>query len=187
MKNVIGITGTIASGKDHAGKYISKKLEVPLFEISGPIIEAARQRGISPTREEITKFSPIFAKEKGEDYSARVHLAQIESLGIITGMRQVAQIEYLRSNSHLILLAIDAETRLRFERAKSRGKFPEAASLEEFIRHDRLENSGPNTMRVQECMRMADYRLKNNTTLKDLEYDIDCILRTVMPEITSSN
>ena len=67
MKSVIGITGTTASGKDYIGEYIAKKTGTPVFQISQPIIDAARERGIPMIREATTEFAPEFAKEVGED------------------------------------------------------------------------------------------------------------------------
>ena len=177
MKKIIGITGTIASGKDYVGEYISKKLDIPIFQISQPIIEAVQKAGIPITRKNITEFAPKFAEEVGADYSARVHLANIANQGIITGMRQIAQIHYLRENSDLTLIAIDADPKLRFQRTQSRNRFPEATTLDQFIQDEKDENSGYHIQRVFDCMKLADHTVYNNLTLEDLHNQIDLLLK----------
>ena len=177
MKKIIGITGTIASGKDYIGDYISQELQIPIFQISKPIIDAAKEAEIPLTRKNITEFAPKFAKRVGADYSARIHLQNIENQGIITGMRQIAQIQYLRNNSDLTLIAIDADPKIRFERAQSRNKFQEATTLEQFIKDEQEENSGYHIQRVFDCMKLADHQIYNNSTLENLHNQIDLLLK----------
>ena len=179
MKKIIGIIGTIASGKDHVGEYISQKLQIPIFQISQPIIDAAKERGIPITRKEITEFAPKFAEEVGADYSAKVHLITIQNKGIITGMRQIAQIDYLRTNSNLTLIAIDAKPKIRFQRAQSRNKFQEATTLEQFIKDEQEENSGYHIQRVFDCIKLADYQIDNNSNLENLYHQINTILKKI--------
>ena len=176
-KTVIGIIGTVASGKDLLGEYLSKKLEIPIFQISQPIIDTAKKRGIPLTRKNTTKFAQEFAREFGEDYSARIYLEKITDKGIITGMRQLAQIDYLKKNSNLILIAIDAEPEIRFQRAKERNKIKEATTLKEFIQDEKEENSGDNVQKIFNCIKLADYKINNNSTLDELYSKIDKIIK----------
>lgn len=181
MKNVIGITGTIASGKDYVGDYISDKVHAPVFQMSQPIIDAALKEGEPKTREAITEFAPKFAKRVGADYCARVHLATIEDYGIMTGIRQIAQIQYLKRNSNLVLLSVNAAPKTRFDRAQSRNKFLEARTFEQFVEDEQSENSGHHIQRVFDCMDQADYAIQNNETPAELHDKIDFFLRKFAP------
>ena len=177
MKKIIGFVGPICSGKDTAGDYASIKLQIPHYQISEPLIEEARKREIPLTRKAITSFGTALAKERGGDYLARVLLGRIEQEGVISGMRQLEQISYLRSNSVLTLISVDCPKKLRFERAIARKKIAEALTPAEFIRDEIEENSGENIQGVFECMRLAEYQITNDSGLDNLYEQVDKILR----------
>lgn len=174
-KKVIGIIGTIASGKDLAAEYIAAQLRIPRHEISQPLKDLAQERGIALTRENLVKFGREIAAEEGMDYLAKVILEKIPSTGVVAGMRQIPQIEYLRDNADLVLLAIDADPAVRFARASGRGKSGEAATLVEFIEREQEENSGT-VQRLFDCMKLADYHLVNDGSVEELKQKIDSIL-----------
>lgn len=175
MKKVIGIIGPIGVGKDTCAEYIAKKTGAGHFQISQPIKDIALSKGLSTTRETLIEIGRTISQEKGPTYLAEYILDQINSIGIITGMRMLEQIDFLRKNSDFFLISIDADPKTRFERVKDRGKLGEADSLEEFIERERLENSGT-VQRLFECMKLADYSIMNNGTIKDLSSSIDEIL-----------
>lgn len=112
-KEVIGIIGTIGAGKDTAGDYIACKLDIPRYQISVPLKEICAKRGMELTRENLVALGTELAAEKGEAYLAEYIVSHAESNKlIITGMRQLAQIAFLRSTVDLTLIAIDAAAKL---------------------------------------------------------------------------
>jgi dephospho-CoA kinase len=90
-------------------------------------------------------------------------------------MRVPAQIDYLRKFD-FILISIDADPKIRFGRAKSRGKHLEADTYQEFVELEEKENSGDFTQRVFEVMDMADYHIKNDGSLQELYKKLDDII-----------
>ncbi len=176
-KTIIGIIGTISSGKDTAAEYISKKLKIPSSPISEILRDLAKEDNIEPTRENLIKIGNSLVKEKGPDHFARLALNRITGdRGIITGMRILGTIEYMRANSNLALLVIEADTKVRFERSVNRNKLGEATTLEEFIQNEKTENSLPNLPRVFECLKLADYSILNNSDLEAFHKEIDLFL-----------
>jgi dephospho-CoA kinase len=168
VKRIIGIIGPIAAGKDTAADYIADTLHVPSFQISAPLKMICAERGIEPIRQNLISLGTSLAKEKGEAYLAEYLLGKVDEDAVITGLRQLAQINYLRSHSDLTLVSIDAEAEVRFKRAAANEKLGEAKTLEEFIEREVAENSAPNVQRLFECMELADIRLLNNGDLKML-------------------
>ncbi|KKW01560.1 MAG: hypothetical protein UY52_C0007G0021 [Parcubacteria group bacterium GW2011_GWC2_49_9] len=173
MKTVIGIIGPIGSGKDTAAIYLAEKLGCKVYEISGHIKKLAHEQGILHDRQSLIDFGNRIVKERGSEYLPNALLEQISERGIITGMRQVAQIEYLQKHSNLILVAIDADPEIRFKRAQARGRLGEATTIEEFVRLEKEENSGDRVQRIFECMKMADHSVTNNGTLEELQKALD--------------
>jgi dephospho-CoA kinase len=175
MKKVIGIIGTIASGKDAAADYLTEKFHLPVFQISQPLKDVCAERGIEPTRQNLIGLGTTLSKEMGEDFLAQLLLKKIEHEGIITGMRQLAQIAYLKKHAALTLIGIDAEPSIRFDRVKKRNKQGEATNLEEFIQQESQENSAPNVQRLFECLQLANYHIDNNGSLEELYQQLDAI------------
>ncbi len=178
MKTIICIIGTIGSGKDTAAEYISKKLSIPTIAISQQLKDFAIERGLEPTRDNLIKMNNVFSKEKGPLFVTKTLLGKIpEDFIIITGIRMLEIIEYMRKEHKLVLLAVTAEPKIRFERCIARGKLGEAKTFEEFIENEQRENSAPNVQRLFECMKLADYTISNESDVGDFFKQVDEFLK----------
>ena len=177
MKTVICIIGPIGSGKDTAAEYIVSKLGIPSFQISQVLKDFAKEWGLEPTRENLIKVGNKLAEENGPEFTVKVLMDKTsDNLLLITGARRTEVIDYLRHNYNLILLAITSDPKIRFERCVVRNKLGEAKTLTEFIENEIKENSAPNTERLFECMKVADYTIPNDTDLKTFSSKIDSFL-----------
>lgn len=178
MKKIIGIIGPVAAGKDTAAEYLAGKWNIPIFEISAHLKELARSRGIEVNRKNLIELGRELDKGRGHAHLAEKIINKLSevriNLAIITGMRQLAQIEYLREYSNLLLIAVDASHEVRFERATARGKFGEGETLEQFIANEQEENSGP-VQQLFECMKLADCHIVNSGNLQILERSLDVV------------
>lgn len=172
-KEVIGIIGTIGAGKDKAGDYIATKLNIPSFQISSPLKQICEETDIEPTRDNLITLGTKLAVGHGDGYLAEYILEHMPERAVITGMRQLGQIAVLESSSNLTLISLDADSGIRFERAKNNGKLGEAKTLEEFIAREKAENSAPNAQRLFDCMELADYHLLNEGSLNELYAQLD--------------
>ena len=103
-------------------------------------------------------------------------------MSIIVGMRQIGQIEYLRQNSNLILIALDAPAPLRFERAAVRNKLGEAKTFKAFEDNERKENSPPRAQRLFECMKLADHTISNDLGIANLHNQLEKITERLRPQ-----
>ena len=160
MKTIIGIIGTIGSGKDTVAEYISKKFSIPSLQISQPLKEIAKERGIEPTRENLIKIGSDLVQENGAGFLVKLLINKIpENLIIITGIRITEVINYIRKNYNLTLLNITAEPKIRFQRCILRNKAGEAKTLAEFIENEQKENSAPNAQPLFECIKLSDFTI----------------------------
>ena len=175
MKKVIGIVGTTAAGKDVAAVYLASRLDIPSFQISQPIRDEAAARGLAEEWQTLVDLGREMARMHGPDHLAKLLLGKVETAGIISGLRQIPQIEYLRANSELTLVSLDADPAIRFARAKERGRLGEGESLEEFVRNELAENTG-GVQDVWACMEMADLKIRNEGSLEELWGYLDAII-----------
>jgi len=178
-KQVFGIIGPIGAGKDTSGDYVAQKLNIPSFQISSPLRQICIETGIEPIRENLIALGTRLAAEHGDGYLAEYILEYIPERSVVTGMRQLGQIDVLKSSSDLILISIDADPTVRFIRTRDNGKLGEAGTLEEFNAREQVENSAPNAQRLFECMKLADYHIINETSFEDLYAQLDKILATI--------
>lgn len=175
MKKVIGIIGPVGAGKDTAGDYIAERLGIPSYQISSPLKAILAERGLKLTRENLVALGTEIASQKGEAYLAEYIIDRAPESLIITGIRQLGQITYLRAHTDLTLIAIDASPQIRYDRVKNSHTVIEAEDLDMFINHELQENSAPNVQRLFECMALADHRITNEGSIEDLHTSLDRI------------
>ena len=118
--------------------------------------------------------SELAARDKS--FPVGMFLNNINERGIITSIRAPINVEYLRKNSRLILIAVDANPKLRFERAKKRKKLDDQTTFKDFKNLEQKEII-LGQMNVQKCMDMADYKILNESTLEELKKKTDFILK----------
>lgn len=176
-KTVIGLVGRIGAGKDEAAKYLSGKLGWPIFQISSPLKEEVAKRSLEPNRENIQKIGVEFAQKYGDGYLAQLAIDSFEKNGIVSGPRQLGQIRYFNDNCRFILIFIDADDETRYARVKDRTLVHEARTLEDFIRDEREKDVIGPVQRLEDCIELANYKVRNNSTLNDLSDELDEVLK----------
>jgi dephospho-CoA kinase len=177
MKTIIGVTGPIGSGKDTVADYIAKKLGIPVFEISKYIKDKIREAGLPINRTNTMNFGKQISKEEGPDSIAKLYLSQMGDMAVFSGFRQPPQLDYLEKNANLILIAVDADPKLRHDRVMARGTVEEFPQLDSFLAHEQEENSGDSPMRLFDCMARAKYKILNNSDLAALFHATDEVLK----------
>lgn len=175
-KQAVGIVGPIRAGKDTAGEYLANILKIPVLQISSTIKMICAERNLETTRDNLIKLGNELAREHGDGFLAEYLVANSPKKFVITGMRQLGQIQFLQENTDFILIAVDAKPEIRFVRAQDKLKQGEAVTIEEFIKKEQAENSPPNKQRLFECMKLADHTIKNEKSLDDLYSQLDKII-----------
>lgn len=176
MRKIIAIVGKIGVGKDEAAKYLSTKLNWPIFQISSPLKDEVKKRGLELNRENIQKIGVEFAQKYGDDYIARLALESCDENMIVSGPRQLGQISFFKKNTQFVMINITAKDHLRFERVKNRNSVNEAGTLEEFVKDEIEKDSSGPVQRVEDCIKLADYSVDNDSTLEKLFKKLDEIL-----------
>lgn len=176
-KTIIVIVGPIASGKDFIAEYIHNKISFPIFPISDILRDIAKEREIEQTRENLIAINLDLEKTYGKMFLIQKLLDKVQENAILTGLRIPAvQFPYLREEARTVIIGVDANPKLRFERATARGKLGEATTFEEFMANETRENSEPNPQRVFDAVSMADHVIVNEGTINELYAKIDIIL-----------
>ena len=176
MQTVIAIVGKIGAGKDEAAAYLSKKLGWPVFKISDPLKEKLRRQGKEINRENLANLGTEWSREKGDDYLARLAIEKNPGDIILSGPRQLGQIEYLKNHTKLILVAIDASDQIRFERVTARNSVKEAKNLDAFIKEEIENDASDGANQVIKCIDQAHCTVDNSSSLEEMYKGLDKII-----------
>ncbi len=180
---IIGITGTLCAGKGAAVEYLKQKGFVHYSVRSFLTIEV-KKRGLEVNRDNMT----VVANDLRTKYSSRYIIETIFNEAtaagkdcIIESVRALGEVEFLKQQPHFVLLAVDADPKIRYTRAVSRASELDGVSFEKFIADEQREISpDPTKGNLHGCMKLADFTLMNNMLLEDLHRQIDEILPAIL-------
>ena len=160
---IIGITGTIRSGKDTAANYLVSK-GFTHYSLSDYIRKVVKEQGLDQTDRTIlqrvanelraTNCPGYLAEKALENFLPEMNYA-------VSSIRNPSEIKVLRRNGGFALISIDAPLEDRYERALLAGdkKFQ---TFDEFVESEQFENSkDPNNQQLHVCISMADYAIFN--------------------------
>jgi dephospho-CoA kinase len=177
---IIGLTGSYAAGKDSAADYLKNKGYV-YYSLSDLLREELRKQSKPITRENLIKIGNAVRVEFGAGELAKRALAAIKAKGeqnsVIVSIRNPEEVKVLKQYPGFKLWYVDAPIKMRYERAKKRGRSDDFASFEEFVKMENTENSSdPNAQQLNKVAEMADHEIINDADKKTFYRDIDELL-----------
>lgn len=183
---VIGLTGMPAAGKDFV-RALLEPLGFRAYQLSDHLRGVAAQRGNpAPTRQDLQDLGAEMRALHGPFVLARETAAKIAADGadraLIVGMRSPGEVRELRERRDIdfVLVALDADPRVRFARAASRRRDGDPLTWEAFCAADARDrgNGDPASTDVQVglTMAMADAHLDNSADSAHLEQQVDLLL-----------
>ncbi|MBN2458517.1 AAA family ATPase [Candidatus Woesearchaeota archaeon] len=180
MARIIGITGTLGAGKGTIVEYLKKKGFVH-FSVRGYLTSELEKRNMEVNRDNMVELANRIRAENSPSYIAEQMYEQASKTGkdiIIESLRTEGEVLSLRKKPGFVLLAIDADQRLRYERITERKSATDNVSFEKFIEDEKKEmgSTDPNKQNLRACIEMADYRIENSGTIEELNRKIDAIL-----------
>ncbi|MBN1923485.1 MAG: dephospho-CoA kinase [Nanoarchaeota archaeon] len=180
MVKVIGLCGSIGAGKDVVSKYLVSKYGYFQVTVGDVVREAMKKRGIEVTREKSDAFSQEMRDEHGAEYwiGQCVEKVKRENIkkAVIDGVRLPSDHDVIRKafGKDYILLKVDADPMIRFQRLQSRGR----SDLPKNLDHFKKQEDGQNKMfKLDQTFKMASAVIDNSGTLKQLYSNIDKVMK----------
>ncbi len=179
---LVGITGTDGAGKGAAVSYLVEQKGFVHYSARAILEEECRKQKREATRANLRLVANELRALHGNDYVVKYYLdkrlLEKPQQAVIESIRTLAEVELLKKNGG-ILLAVDADRALRFDRIKGRRSASDGVTLEQFIAQEELEmnDPDPNGMQKAKVMQAADYTIMNNGTLEELKKEIESFLQ----------
>lgn len=180
---LFGLTGTAGSGKDTVADLMCEMFGMHNYS-TGDFVRASTRflfdlpPDENPIRDQLfmvatqlrelnqsttVQMGVLQAKERNFDYQ------------IISGIRSIGEMKALKEAGG-IMIAVDADPKVRHERIMSRARDEESKrSLEEFLKQDSYENEGVadgDMKGIKYVIEEADIVITNEDTLEDLKAQI---------------
>ena len=179
---LIGVTGTDGSGKGMVVEYLLKHKGFVHYSARELITTEIGKRGLSKSRENTRIVANDMRRQHGNDVIVATALKKIKEQGVtdavVESIRALAEAKTLKENGG-ILLAVDANQTLRYQRVVARGSETDHITFEEFKAQEMLEMNDPDPHGMQKAkvMELADATILNEGSLEELHRDIEQFLQ----------
>lgn len=177
---IVGITGTIASGKSTIAEYLVRKHGFLHLSLATAVYEEVRKRNLTPALSELQNVGDSLRREYGTAVLAQRVQRRMETLPdgsyvVLEGIKNVAEVHELRKWANFLLLAVDASEEIRFQRMIQRSQsgsqtrsYPTEAEFHGLDRRDRGIGEPEWGQGVDLCVEEAGIVIQNNGTLEHL-------------------
>jgi len=188
---IIGITGTLASGKTSVKDFFLSRFSSSYFvSLSEIIKEELLKEGKELKRENFVEKGNELRRKYGNHVLAEVATLtlpkEIENcIVIIDGIRNPGEVEYLREKfgKDFVLIGVDAPRELRFKRMLERRKEGDPQTYQEFLEMDERDmgkNQPEYGQNAEACLKLADYLIINDKSLEDLNEKLEEISKAIL-------
>jgi len=180
-KIVIGLVGEIAAGKDTAALYLKKKYQSETVSFSQPLRDILDIIGIEQSRGNLQDLGINLRKLFGQDILSRAIAEKIKTsqkkIFILPNVRLEQDIVWLKKIPKFILVALETDDEIRFARLKKRGQNTDDKSKTwtQFLK----DGKNPVEKHIRELMPKCRYKLSNNGSPKELQKQIDGIMKKI--------
>ena len=177
---IIALTGSFGAGKGCAADYLVRQKGFAHFSARSFITKEVKRQNLPVNRDTMTTVANALRKEHGPTYIFKQLVKEAKAHGgdvVIESVRAVAEARYIKEQGGLVL-GIDADPKVRYERITKRGSETDHVSFEEW-RAQELNESNPDDPTKQDifgALRESDEVIVNTDSIEALEASIDAFL-----------
>jgi len=180
---IIGITGTLASGKGTIVKHL-ESLGFKHYSVRKFLTKIIEERELELNRDSMV----LVANELREKYSPSYIAEQMYSEAkessedtVIESLRTIGEVESLKGKRDFYLFSVDANQDVRYNRAIERASETDKIDFETFIKNEKreMESINPAKQNLKGCIKLADFRFMNDGTIEELYKKIDSTIEAI--------
>ena len=181
---IIGITGTLGSGKGTVVEYLVSKYRFHHYSVRNFLIEEIERRKMPINRDTMVLVANDLRSKNGSGFIAEeLYKSASDSKkdSIIESIRAVGEIETLKAKGVFYLFAVDALQKTRYERITGRASATDFISFEKFQEDEDREmlSNDPNKQNLSDCIEKADFVFNNNDTKEELQKQVDIVMNKI--------
>ncbi|MBE9491696.1 MAG: AAA family ATPase [Bacteroidetes bacterium] len=185
---IIGITGTIGAGKGAIVEYLTGQKGFRHFSVRDFLKKEIERRNIPVGRDSMMQTANELRASHSPSFIVDQLYEQAKKSGkdcIIESIRTPGEIESLRRKGKFILIAADADPKVRYERIKRRNSETDRISYNTFLENEQREmtSTDPNKQNLSRCIAEADYVVRNNGSLENLYEQVEKIIQSIKNQI----
>ncbi len=176
---IIGLTGRNGSGKTAVCEYL-KSRGFECYSLSDEIREEIRSRRGDITRDILIEAGNELRNRLGPGILAERILRRLEEGRnfVIDSIRNPHEVDVFRRRKDFVLLSVEADQAVRFERSRKRGREKAAQTLDQFVEEEarELDSKDPAGQQLYATQLLADHVVANNGTLEELHHRLDLLI-----------
>lgn len=181
---IIGITGTLGAGKGTIVEYLINQKGFNHFSVRQFLIKQIKTQGLIVNRDSMAHVANELRAMHSPSYIVSELYKEAHDTGkdaVIESIRTPGEIDFLHQQGDFILIAVDADPKIRFERIKKRSSETDKVDFRTFRANEKREMStnDPNKQNLKWCIEMADMTLQNNGNIKDLYNQLEAKLANI--------
>lgn len=181
---IIGITGTIGSGKGTIVDYLVQKCGFCHYSVRNYLLEIIRKTGLPENRDSMTWVGNALRAANSPSFIADELYKKAVQQGknaIIESIRTEGEVEALRRKPHFHLFAVDAEARTRYGRVHLRNSETDHIDYETFLANEAREFSSTDVHKqnLGRCIELADFVFNNDGSMEELYAQVDKVMAEI--------
>jgi dephospho-CoA kinase len=175
---IIGIAGTLGAGKGTVVKHLVERYGFQHQSARAFIVEELDRRGLPPIRDNMSWVADELRTTHHPGYIVEQLYERAKESGrdaVIESLHALGEASNLREKGNFILLGVDADRRIRYERIQLRGSTTDSVTYEKFVEDEEkeLRSDDPRTHNIFGLIQAADYVINNNGTPEALAEEVD--------------
>lgn len=191
---IIGITGTISAGKGAIVDFFKAKGFVH-YSARAFLTEEMTKLGLPIQRDVMTPFANDLRRKHGAGYileSMYRKAAVVGQNAVLESVRSIGEVEFLRKMAaesigavvpvRFFLIAVDADQKIRYNRAVGRDSVLDRISFEKFVSNEALETTSidPSASNLTACIALADIKIMNDGSLEELHEKLEGVCEKLL-------
>lgn len=177
---IIGLTGPLCAGTDTFGDIMKKEKGFLWFSYSDVLREEARKKGVKITRVLLQDLGDELRRNEGLGVLSKRLIEKMEDGKdyVIGNIRNPGEVEVMREKfgSDFVLVRIDADLMVRFERLLKRRREKDPETFEDFRKveeRDFGENEEAYGQQHAAVFSLADFSIDNSKTFEEFRARVE--------------